>query len=50
MLDRLNQNPIKHFFSKPDLSPENEGMVEKKNEPDKAGSENFLLDAPVRNL
>ena len=38
MLDRLNQNPLKHFFSEPDLSPENIGMVEKKNEPDKAGS------------
>jgi hypothetical protein len=42
MLDRLNQNPIKHFFSEPDLSPEDEGMVEKKNEPDKAGSREFF--------
>lgn len=42
MLDRLNQNPIKHFFSEPDLSPENEGMVQKKNEPETAGSREIL--------
>jgi hypothetical protein len=42
MLDRLNQNPIKHLFSEADLSPENERMVEKKNEPDTAGSREFL--------
>lgn len=38
MLDRINQNPVKHFFSEPDLSPNHEGLVEKKNEPDLAGS------------
>jgi transposase InsO family protein len=34
LLDSLSQNPIQHFFSKPGLSQEHEGLVEKKNEPE----------------
>lgn len=50
VLDRLTQNSITHFFPEPDLSPENEGMVENKMSQTKLAHENFLLDAPVRNL
>jgi transposase InsO family protein len=38
MLHTLVQDPVKHFFSEPALSPQHEGMVQKKNEPDGAGS------------
>ncbi|EJF10584.1 hypothetical protein O71_08093, partial [Pontibacter sp. BAB1700] len=43
MLDTLRQDPVKHFFSEPALSPADEGVVEKKNEPDDAGSGNNTL-------
>lgn len=49
MLDSLRQDPVKHFFSEPDLSPKQEGMVQKKNEPNGAGSwNNTLGQMPVR--
>jgi hypothetical protein len=38
MLDTLRQDPVKHFFSEPALTPTDEGVVQKKNEPDGAGS------------
>lgn len=40
MLDTLRQDPVKHFFSEPALTPADEGVVQKKNEPDDAGSGN----------
>jgi hypothetical protein len=46
MLDTLKQDPVKHFFSEPALTPEDEGVVQKKNEPDDAGS----WDNTVRHL
>lgn len=43
MLDTLRQDPVKHFFSEPALTPADEGVVQKKNEPDNAGSWNNTL-------
>lgn len=43
LLDKNKQNPIEHLFSQPDASPEPQWMVEKKDEPDKAGSESNLV-------
>jgi len=49
ILHTLAQDPVKHFFSEPDLSPKHEGMVQKKNEPDGAGSwNNTIGQIPVR--
>ena len=38
MLDTLRQDPVKHFFSEPALTPTDEGVVQKKNEPNDVGS------------
>ncbi len=43
MLDTLRQDPVKHFFSEPVLTPADEGVVQKKNEPHDAGSWNNTL-------
>lgn len=48
MLDTLRQDPVKHFFSEPALTPTDQGVVQKKNEPDDAGSwNNNLRQIPV---
>jgi hypothetical protein len=49
MLYNLVQQPVLHFFSEPDLTPQSEGMEPKKNEPDYAGSGNNISGyLPVR--
>lgn len=48
MLDTLRQDPVKHFFSEPALTPADEGVVQKKNEPDNPGSwDNTLRHLPA---
>ncbi len=49
MLHNLVQQPVKPFFSEPNLTPQSEGMGLKKNEPDYTGSSNNISGyLPVR--